>query len=399
MIPRKSFRFYKGELKDILSLVFAGKVSEGKYIELFEKKFAEYIGTQFAIATCSGRNGMDLLLDSLGLNEGDEILLPAYTLGDLIYIIKDKGLVPKLVDIEEDSFNINPDLIESEITDKTRVIIATHMFGLSCNIAKILDIARMHNLRVIEDCAHAAGAEFKGQKLGSFAKAGFFSFESNKPINTFGGGMITTNDAKINSLVRDKIKNYPETPRKVLSKVLFTYIEHWILKSFLYRALNALFMFKTSTKIISKFYLSIHNQARVEYSRFTSLQAFLGLRQLSYLDQCNEKRSKLAGELSERLSEKVIPQRSQFQQGRIFYFYTVRIIGKKDLESVRRKLLIKGIDAGIRSEVTDNCALSIGNTEGYTIVAEIFNRVLQLPIHDQLRQRDIDYIVRAVNEI
>ena len=161
MIRRRNPRFYKGELRDILKLIFTAQVADGEYLELFEKKFAEYTGTKFALATCSGRNGLDLLLDTLNLNKGDEVLMPAYTLKDLVYLIKAKGLEPRLVDIESDSFNMNPALIESSITQKTKVILATHIFGLPGNMKGILDMAKKHDLKVIEDCAHAAGAEYE----------------------------------------------------------------------------------------------------------------------------------------------------------------------------------------------------------------------------------------------
>jgi len=399
MIPRRNPRFYKGELKDILSLIFEKKVGEGKYIEMFEKKFAEQIGTKFAIATCSGRNAMDLLLESLDLSKGDEILMPAYTLKDLIQVIKQRGLVPKLVDIEEDSFNIDPNAIEERITDKTKVIIATHMFGLPCNIEKISDIANKHDLVLIEDCAHAAGAKFKDKSAGSFGRAAFFSFEVTKPINTFGGGAITTGDDALYAAIKEKIKNYPIHSRKLVSKILFTYIEHLIIKSPFYRLLNLLFMFKFTTVIISKLYLFLHKQSRVEYSRFTNLQALLGLKQITSLSFCNKKRNRSAWELTDKLGDKVQLQRSEFENNRIFYFYVVKMVNQNNLESIRRRLSIKGVDVGIRGEITDNCALVTGNPEEYPVTDNTYNRALQLPIYDELRQKDIDFITNSISGI
>lgn len=399
MIPRRRPRFYNGELRDILFLLLRRKAGDGKYIEIFERQFAEYIGTRFAIVTCSGRNAMDLLLDSLNLQNGDEILLPAYTLKDLIYIIKQKGLVPKLVDIEKDSFNINPDLIEKEITDRTKVIIATHIFGLPCNIEKILEIAKKYDLKVIEDCAHAAGAKYKGKMAGSWGIGGFFSLETTKPINTFGGGIITTDDPSLYFSIKEKIKSYPICPRKLLAKILSSYIEHLIIMSCLYRLLNLFFMFKASTRIISRLYLSFHSSSRVEYSRFTNLQALIGLRQLADLDRRNTKRNRLAQKLTNALNSIVMPQKSGFDKDRIFYFYVININRTEDLESVRRKFLIKGIDVGIMGEITDNCSILLNHQKRYPAVDNIYKKALQIPIYDELTERKINLIAGTVNKI
>lgn len=397
MLRRRNPRFYKRELRDILKMVFTAKVVEGEYIKLFEKKFAEYIGTKFAIATCAGRNGLDLLLDTLDLNEKDEILVPAYTLKDLIYLIRAKGLEPKLIDIERDTFNINPDLIEEKITDRTKVILATHIFGLPCNMERILDIAKKHNLKVIEDCAHAAGAEYKNRKVGSLGDAAFFSFETTKPINTFGGGIITTDDQRVASVVRQKIKSYPVGGWGIVNKILFTYLEHLIIRSPFYPLLISSFMFKSTTKIMSNLYLFLHNRARVSYSRFTNIQALIGLAQLNQLDEKNEKRNRLAYRLTEMLDKSILSQKAEIDTKRIFYMYIVRLPIKEGIGKVRGEILRKGIDAGIKGEITDDCSKIISEKD-CPIVKQVYNSALQLPMYDQLTERNIDYIAKIAND-
>ena len=397
MIARKRPRFYKGELSDILKLAFRKEAGSGKYIEEFEDKFAAYTGTKFAVATCSGRSAMMLLLEGMGLKEGDEVIMSAYTLKDLVHLLKEKGIVPKLVDIEKDSFNIDPELIEKEITAKTRVIIATHIFGLPCDIEKILDIAEKHGLKVIEDCAHAAGVTVNGKKAGSFGDAGFFSLETSKPVNAFGGGVVTTSDPGLRSFLRKRHEGFPFTPNKVLTKILFSYIEHLVIKSFLFRVLSLMFAFKFTTKIISILYLSVHKQARVEHSRFTNVQALVGLRQLAELDERNRKRGRIAGELRPRLEGKMSSQRSALEGGRIYYFFMVLAPGGEPLELIRRRLLISGVDAGIKGEVTDDCSLiAAAGPEGCPVAKHVYSRALQLPMHDDLRERDIDFIAGKI---
>jgi perosamine synthetase len=399
MIPRRRPRFYRGEFKDLLKAILQKKVAEGAAVDIFEKKFAEYIGVKFAIATCSGRSAMELLLDSLGVEKGDEIIMPAYTLKDLKKIIEDKGLVPKFVDIEEDSFNINPNLIEGEVTENTKIIIATHIFGLPCNIKKINEIAQKYNLTVIEDCAHAVGAEITGKKVGSFGAGAFFSLETTKLINTFGGGMVTTNNPVISSRIRKRVEKYPVYSGKVIKKIVFSYLEHLVIISPLYRLFNLLFMFKVTTKIISKFYLIFHGRARVVMSRLANIQALFGLGQLCCLDQRNAARNKIAGEFTKALSGVVFPQKTNSTaKKRVHYFYTVNLGRVNNLEYLRRKLLINGVDIGIKNEITDNCIISKKESVKFPVVNKLFYQIIQLPIYDQLKQKDILFVSNKIKK-
>lgn len=399
MIRRRNPRFYQGEWKDILTLLFSGKVTKGEYINLFEKRFAQYIGTKFAIATSSGRSGLEMLLGTLELKEGDEVIVPAYTLKDLIYLIKAKGIVPKLVDIERSSFNINPDLVESKITKNTRVIIATHLFGLPCNMEKILDIAKKYNLRVIEDCAHALGAQFKDKKVGSLGNAAFFSFEVLKSINTFGGGMITTDDEEMARKVRQRLKQYPFGAQRILNKILFTYIEYLIIKSPLYPLLMSLFIYKTTAKMISKMYLFLHRKTRINYLRFSNLQAILGLRQLDSLDESNKKRDGIAMQIEKKLPKNILLQKSGCTENRIFYFFITKIPSNKNIEKIKKEFIKYRVDVGIKDEITDNCADILKESNDYPITREIFNSNLQLPMYDGLKKREVIIIASALNKI
>ncbi len=399
MIPRRKPRIYKGETKDILKLLFSKKVREGKYIKEFEKEFANYIGTKYAIAVSSGRKGMELILESLKLKEGDEVIIPAYTLKDLIYIIQSKGLKVRLVDIDINSFNMNPDLIEPKITQKTRIIIATHLFGLPCQMEKILNIARKYDIYIIEDCTHSLGAEYKGKKTGTFGIAGFFSLEAIKPINTFGGGIITTNNSEIANFIRKKIKDYTFDEKKLFSKIFYVYLENLLIRTQLFSLINLLFISEFTKRILSKVYLSFHSKVRARNTKFTNLQAFLGIKQLKDLDEKNQMRKKIALKLTkklEKLKPSLIPQK--FEEGRIFYFYVVRVL-KNNVEDLRRKLLLSGIDAGIKEEITDNCSL-IGNIKDTCpFTDKVFNSAVQLPIYDDLKDKDLNRIVSTLEKI
>lgn len=400
MIPRRKVRFYKGEWKDILKTIIAAKAGDGEYIKLFEEKFARYIDSRFAIGTCSGRNAMDLLLDSLKLEQGSEVILPVNTLEDFIPLMIRKGLAPILVDIEKDSFNIDPDLIEDKITDKTKVIIINHRYGLSADIERVMSIAQKHNLRVIEDCAHALGTRYKGKKVGGFGDASFFVFGATKPINTFGGGIIATNNAEIASFVKKRIIQYNIDSKKLLAKIALTCIEELIIRSPLYILLSKLFMFESTTKVVVHSSLGLHQKIRPDYSRFNNLQALLALRQLDGLDERNRKRCMIAKGFIKNLPEGVKVQTSQFIEGHIFYYFVVRFLNAIDyIEILRKNLVLQGIDVGVKEEFIDNSARFIGKEDGYPVMKGIFNTSLQLPMYDNLTESEIHTICCRLSHI
>lgn len=400
MIRRRNPRYYKGEFKDILGAIFSNRIASGDDTDLFEKKFAQYIGAKFAIATCSGRNALSLLLDAFGLKEGDEVIMPAYTLKDLVYLIKEKGLIPKLVDIEKDSFNINPQLIPGQITPKSKVILATHIFGLACDMEKILEIAKKYNLIVIEDCAHALGTRLNKKPVGSYADAAFFSFETIKAINTFGGGIIVTNNEKITQNVKDSIKNYPNKNYNLPAKIFFSYLEDLAIKSPFYPLIVRAFMNKITTKIISKIYLSVHNTTRVKKTRFTDLQALLGLKQLDFVDSRNKLRKSIADKLKNKLAEGILLQEAVILGDRTFYFFVIKLLNPKyAIEEFRRELIAQGLDCGIKNEITDNCAKYLGQEERFPITKEIYESTLQLPLYDNLTDEEVSKIAGILNQV
>jgi hypothetical protein len=283
MIRRIKIRLYNRVIKDIFTLVITLKVAEGEFINSFEYEFANYLGMKYSIAVSSGRIGLSILLDCFNLEKGSEIIMPAYTLNVLVIIVEKKGFRQILVDVDESSFNINTDFIEKAITPRTKIIIATHIFGLPCDIKKILDISKKHNIKVIEDCAHALGAELSGKKIGAFGDASFFSFENTKLLNTFGGGMISTNNRDLAEAIRKKIKILSQgSPKfinslRVLNKIIFTFFENILINGPSFPFLVLALQYKWTGKIMSNLYLSIHRKARVSYPCLTNLQALIGV--------------------------------------------------------------------------------------------------------------------------
>ena len=166
----------------------------GDYIDRFENEFSLFCGRKYGVAVSNGTVALHLALVTLGIGKGDEVIVPDLTFAAAVNPVIHANATPVIVDIENESWCIDPHEIEKAITPKTKAIIAVHLYGQPCNMDAIMAIAKTHNLCVIEDCAEAHGAEYRGKKVGSFGDISCFSFFANKIITTGEGGMCITND-------------------------------------------------------------------------------------------------------------------------------------------------------------------------------------------------------------
>ena len=176
--------------------------STGKYITQFEESFSQYCGVQYGVATSNGTTALHLALAALEIGPGDEVIVPDITFAATINAVIYTGATPVIVDIEEDSWCIDPNEIEKAITSRTKAIIPVHIYGQPCDMERICSIAEKNNLYLIEDCAEAHGAEWQGKKVGSFGIISCFSFFGNKVITTGEGGMCITNS----EILKDKMR-------------------------------------------------------------------------------------------------------------------------------------------------------------------------------------------------
>jgi perosamine synthetase len=171
--------------------------SRGKYIERFEKSFAQFCGTRHAVSCSNGTTALHLALMALKVKSGDEVLVPTLSYVATANAVVYCGAKPVFVDSEPETWNIDPSLIESKITRRTKGIIVVHLYGHPVNMGPIMAIARRHGLFILEDAAEAHGAEYKGKRVGSIGDAGTFSFYGNKIISTGEGGMVVSNDQAV----------------------------------------------------------------------------------------------------------------------------------------------------------------------------------------------------------
>ncbi len=183
------------EKKYLLEAIETGWISSaGKYISLFEESFAKYCGVKHGIAVCNGTVALHLSLVTLGINEGDEVIIPNFTMIASAFAVCYTGATPVFVDAEKETWNIDSSKIEEKITKRTKAIMPVHIYGHPCDMTPILNIAKKYHLKVIEDAAEVHGATYKGQKCGSIGDIAAFSFFSNKIATTGEGGMVVTND-------------------------------------------------------------------------------------------------------------------------------------------------------------------------------------------------------------
>ncbi len=279
----------------------------GPIVQEFEQSWAQEFGYKHAISFNSWTTGLMACVGAVGIEPGDEVLCTPYSMSATATSILFYGGIPIFVDIEDETFNIDPKKLEEKITPRTRAIMLVHLFGHSADMDEIIRIARKHNLRIIEDAAHAPGAKYKGKYVGGLADLGGFSFNYHKHIHTGEGGLIVTNDDDL-ALRCQMIRNHGENV-----------IETFGLKDF-------------SNTIGSNY-------------RLTELQAAIGLVQMKRLPTFLEHRNKIADHLSSRLSklEFITPPVVKEGCSHSYYCYSIKYDSKKT--GVSRAAFCKAVAA------------------------------------------------------
>ena len=266
-------------------------------IEL-EEEFKRYLGVKYAISFNSGRSALTAILNSLGLEQGEEVLLQAFTCNAAVNPILWAGLKPIFIDCDEKTFNIDIEDLKRKITQKSRVVMVQHTFGLPAEIDEILGICQKNNLILIEDCAHSLGATYKGRKIGTFGRAAFFSFSRDKVISSVYGGMAVTNDDNLAKKLRDFQKKigYPSY-FWIFQQLLHPVLINWLILP-TYRILGKyLLIIFQWLQILSK---AVHwkekRGKRPGYfpKRFPNTLACLALNQFEKLEKFNNHRKEIA---------------------------------------------------------------------------------------------------------
>lgn len=206
-IPMLDLQIQYKEIRDevqrtLQSILESGSFILGPNVKTLEKEVAAYHGVDYAVGVASGTDSLHLALMALGIGEGDEVITTSFSFIAAAEAIMYVGAKPVFADIDPVTFNIDPSRVEEKITSKTRCILPVHLFGLPADMDRLLEVAQKHSLSIVEDCAQAFGAEYKGKKVGAIGNLGCFSFYPSKNLACYGdGGMIITNDPELHEKI------------------------------------------------------------------------------------------------------------------------------------------------------------------------------------------------------
>jgi perosamine synthetase len=197
MIPLSGPDITEAEIAAVTAVLHTPRLSLGEKLDEFEEQLARYVGCKHGVAVSSGTAALHLALLAIGIKAGDEVIVPSFAFIAVANAVRYVGAIPVFADIDPRTLNLAPASVKAAITPQTRAVIVVHTFGVPAAMAELLEIARHHNLRIIEDACEALGGEYAGHKLGSLGSVGVFGFYPNKQITTGEGGMLVTNDPQI----------------------------------------------------------------------------------------------------------------------------------------------------------------------------------------------------------
>ena len=349
------------ELKLVMEAVKSGWVSsKGKYIKEFEKDFSNYIGTKYGVAVSNGTAALHLALVALGIGPGDEVLIPTLTFASVANAVIYSGAKPVFVDSHPDYWCIDPEDAERKITERTKAIIAVHSYGHSCDMDCILELANRYGLYVVEDCAEAHGAEYKGRKVGSFGDISCFSFYGNKIITTGEGGMCLTNDQKLAEKMKI-LRDHGMDPKR----------RYW------------------------------HEVIGFNY-RMTNLQAALGVAQLKKIDYFISKKRKIAktyNSLFEGIDKVVCPPEMPWAKS-VYWLYSILINYSKTSINNRDKLMEMLAQRGIETRPLFYPIHEMPPYKKYSqgrcpVAEKISRKGLSLPSSTKLTDEEVRFIANA----
>ena len=376
----------------------------GPHIELFEQEFARLLGSGY-VRTCSteyGRMALYFILKAMDLPAGSEIIVPALTFWVVPEITRVAGLKPVFADVDPDTFTLCPRAVERAITPRTRAILPTHLYGLSCDMDPILELARKHDLKVIEDCAHSLGATYKGRMVGTLGDASFFSFQAFKPLNTFGGGLAWIRDETLARRVSE-LADGEETPdEKRVEKILFsgkwqhTFIRPNVFTFSLFPIWYAASF--TDAKPEQRLWERVRplDPLPQKYrGRFTNVQAAIGRAGLKRLPEFIDRTRWHARILNDLLADvpgAVIPRTPQDRE-HVYYQYCVYV---PDTEAIVRRCIRRGVDvAPMHVDVCPKMELFGASTAAFP-GAEKAATAVQVPVYESLSDQEIERVGRLV---
>lgn len=360
-IPFVSFKPLEKELDTELRAAFERVYTnswyiEGKEDEKFEVAFAEYCESKYCVGTGNGLDSLMLALKALGISSGDEVIVPSNTYIATALAVTYVGAKPVFVEPDIRTFDINPNRIEEAITSKTKAIMPVHLYGQPCDMDPIIEIAKKHNLYIVEDCAQAHGATYKGRKIGSFGDAAGFSFYPGKNLGALGDAGATVSNSKE---LADKVR--------ALGNYGSDYKYHHI-----YQGNN---------------------------SRLDEMQAAFLAVKLPILDKVNENRRATAKKYLEGIKNKevILPYVPEYANP-VWHIFGIRCKRRKELEEF---LNSKGIGTNKHYPIPmhlQECYKDLGFKKGdFPIAEEISDTELSIPMYYGMTDEEVQYVINSIN--
>jgi len=357
---KRQYAAYKKEIDEAVKAVLEkGNFILGEEVSVLEKEFSVYCGCECAVAVASGTDAIELTLRAMGIGSGNEVITTPFSYIATSVAISNVGAKPVFVDIDPRTYTIDTAKIEKAVTRNTKAILPVHIYGHPADMQNINDLAKKHNLKVVEDACQAHGAQYKGRKVGSLGNAGCFSFYPSKNLGAYGdGGMVTANDGPL----CEKIKIYRNCGRK-------TKYEH---------------IFKSSN------------------SRLDTIQAAILLVKLKHLDEATASRRKNAARYNELLfgiKDLVgLPLESEDVR-HVYHLYAVQV---SDRNKVAQFLQDNGVNTLMHYPIPihlEEAYKDLGHKKGDFPVAEaLCDRVLSLPMFPELTDGEIGYVADKLKE-
>jgi dTDP-4-amino-4,6-dideoxygalactose transaminase len=322
----------------------------GKAVSRFESDFAEYLGINYCIGCGNGTDALEIILKSLNIGKDDEVIVPALTWISTAEAVSNVGAEPVFADINPDTYTIDYKKIEEKITKKTKAIIPVHLYGCPADMDEISAIAREYKLHLVEDCAQAHGAEYKGKKVGTFGIASAFSFFPSKNLGAFGdGGAIVTNDKEIDELVR-KISNHGQLNEK-----------------------HRHFMIGRN-------------------SRLDGIQASILSAKLKHLDKWNSQRNQVSAFYFQQLANKtefILPFREENKK-HVYHLFVLRCKNRERMiELLDEKMISWGIHYPNALPFTDAYAYMKHKPEDFINSSRIITDIISIPIFPELTKEQL----------
>jgi dTDP-4-amino-4,6-dideoxygalactose transaminase len=387
-----------------------GEFIQGPQIAQFEAAFARRAGAEpsQAIAASYGRVAFYYILKALDLPAGSEIIIPALTFWVVPELARAAGLKVVFADVDPATFTLDPAALERAITPATRAVVPTHLYGLPCDMDAIMALAQRHDLHVIEDCAHALGATFRGQPVGTFGDAGFFSFQTLKPLNCYGGGLALVRDPAVAARVRAQAEREPwPDEKRVDNRLLVGRLQRIFIKPWVF-TISAFPILWVSSLVGANpdVYLweeirSLNPMPDAYTERFPNVQAAIGLTALERLDEWTDRTRRHARVMDQALGAIpgiTVPQTPP-DRTHVYYQYCVYGPQRDELvvRCVRRGVDIETLHVDICSDMdlfANERAVPSG-TPGARRAAG----AMQIPVYSTLTDEQAQRVAKVVRSV